>query len=82
MKAFLVVLFALLLCACTNEESAMRALNGAGYKDIQMTGYSFFQCSEDDFYSTGFEAIGPTGNKVSGAVCAGFWLKGSPIRTD
>lgn len=70
------------MCACTSEPDARRALEGAGYRDIQFHGYGWFGCGQDDTYATKFTATGPTGNKVSGVVCAGLVLKGQTIRTD
>lgn len=69
------------LAGCTSETEATRALSGAGYSDIKMTGYRPFLCDEKDTLSTGFEATGPNGNRVSGAVCSGI-LKGATIRFD
>lgn len=69
------------LAGCTSEPEATRALTGAGYTNIKMTGYRFLLCDEKDSWSTGFEATGPNGNRVSGAVCSGV-LKGATIRLD
>jgi len=77
--AFLVLA---LLAGCTNESGATRALQGAGYTHIKLTGYRWLSCGKDDTYADGFEAIGPTGGKVSGTVCAGLMFKGSTIRLD
>lgn len=66
---------------CTSADEAHRALAGAGYKDVTITGYRFFLCDEKDTWSTGFEATGPSGQKVSGAVCSGI-MKGATIRLD
>lgn len=71
----------LALTACTQPVDATRMLRSAGYTDIRITGYSFFACSEDDTFATGFEAKGPTGQQVKGTVCAGL-LKGGTIRLD
>lgn len=60
---------------------ANRALDSAGYSQIQITGFRFFGCGEDDNFRTGFAAVGPTGKPVTGVVCGGF-LKGSTIRLD
>jgi hypothetical protein len=80
-KLFLVALIAAALSACTSADTATRALRGAGYTNIQTTGYRFFGCSEDDAFRTGFTATGPSGQAASGVVCSG-WLKGATIRTD
>lgn len=70
------------LAACTNEEAARRALEGAGYTDITFHGHAFAECSDDDSSCTAFEARGPNGHRVSGAVGCGFGCgKGCTIRT-
>ena len=68
------------LSACTDSTEATRILKSNGYSNIQITGYDFFTCSEDDFYHTGFRAVGPTGLPVRGTVCSGFIFKNSTIR--
>lgn len=81
MKRVLILLvFFLWICGCTNENDAVRILSENGYKDIQMTGYKFFACSQEDFYHTGFQATSPSGRSVSGTVCAGVLFKNSTIR--
>lgn len=77
----LIALACLATAACSSEGDARRALNGAGYTHIQITGYRLFGCAKSDTFSTGFEAVGPGGARVSGVVCSD-WLKGSTIRTD
>lgn len=47
-----------------------------------MTGYDWLNCSEDDVFHDKFTAKGPTGRRVSGAVCAGLLFKGATIRLD
>jgi hypothetical protein len=69
----------LLLAGCTRADQARDALQSAGYTDIRTGGYSWFSCSKDDTFSTTFEARGPSGVPVRGAVCSGL-LKGSTIR--
>lgn len=76
------ILLAILLAACTNEDGATKALHGAGYTEVHLTGYRWLMCGKDDTYATGFEAKGPTGVKVTGVVCAGLMFKGSTIRLD
>lgn len=76
-----IVMALLVVAGCTSENEASRVLRGAGYKDVQFTGYSFFACGKDDGWSTGFRAVGPTGQQVSGTVCSGL-LKGATIRID
>jgi len=72
---------AIVLAACTAPDTATRALEGAGYKDIRITGWAMYGCSDSDDFTTGFEATGPTGMRVTGVVCSGIF-KGATIRTD
>ena len=81
MKKIIYILVLLALSACSNSEQATRALQGAGYKDINITGYSLFGCADEDYIRTGFKAIGPSGQQVNGVVCSG-WFKGATIRTN
>jgi hypothetical protein len=67
------------LTACTDQKGAQRVLEEQGYTDIKTTGYSFFACSENDTFATGFEAMSPAGKSVKGTVCSAFW-KGKTIR--
>ena len=70
---------ALLLNGCTRPDAARRMLEQNGYTNIEITGYSFFMCSDSDSFSTGFKAKAPNGRQVEGAVCDAF-LKGATIR--
>ena len=82
MKVIFVALLAVLVSGCTSKDGAERALKGAGYTEIEIGGYAFFACDgKSDTFATSFTAKGPTGMRVSGAVCSGF-LKGSTIRLD
>lgn len=65
--------------ACTKPDETVRQLTQMGYTEIQTTGYDFFGCSEDDSFSTGFEATSPAGVRVEGVYCSGF-MKGGTIR--
>lgn len=69
-----------LLAGCTQTDDAVRVLESAGYTDVQLDGYDFFNCSKDDFYKTKFRAKGPNGKPVSGVVCAGLLFKGATVR--
>lgn len=71
----------LVLSACTDEERAKRVLEEAGYTQVVITGYDWAACSEDDTYSTGVIAVGPTGKSVTGTVCCGL-MKNCTIRID
>lgn len=62
---------------------ARRVLAAEGYSQIRITGYRWFTCSGDeDYFHTGFTAVGPTGKWVTGTVCKGFFLKASTVRVD
>ena len=77
----LIIVIAILLSGCTAADKSYRALEGAGYTQIQMNGYAFFGCDEKDLFHDSFTARGATGKPVSGVVCAG-WFKGATIRLD
>jgi hypothetical protein len=72
----------LLIAGCTQPDKARGLLEANGYRDIEITGYSLFSCSEDDTFATGFKATGPTGKRLKGTVCAGLFFKGATIRFD
>lgn len=78
-KTFAAIVAALTLAACTDVPKATRALEGAGYTQIEMTGWKMFGCSENDTFHTGFRAKGPNGQPVEGVVCSAL-LKGATIR--
>lgn len=73
-------LLALLLCACTDEAGTVKTLRAHGFTDIKTTGYSAWECGEDDSFATGFRAKNPAGEMVSGTVCCGMWGKGCTVR--
>ena len=79
-----ILVFALAIVAlassCTNKSRATEALLDAGYHPIEVGGYGFFKCSEDDHFATNFKAYSPDSTRVvDGCVCQG-WFKGSTIR--
>lgn len=74
------LLLALAGVACTDSNKATRVLSDQGYTNIQITGYAFLGCSEDDTFSTGFTATSPAGKQVSGVVCSSWFTKGATIR--
>ena len=77
----LIAVLSLSLSACTRPDQATRVLSQAGYTQIEITGWRPFMASDNDTFSTGFEAISPNGSLVTGAVTSG-WFKGSTIRVD
>jgi len=75
------LLTTLFLAACgSNPEASRRTLDDAGYSDIEITGWEFWGCGEDDDYSTGFIATNPKGKRIEGIVCCGWGGKGCTIR--
>ena len=81
MKKIFIVSLVICIVGCTNGDGAVRALEGAGYTNIKITGYRITGCHDDDTFRTGFKATGPSGKPVTGVVCSGI-LKGSTIRLD
>lgn len=69
------------MSGCTDSSHTEKVLSNDGYKDIQITGYRFFGCPDEDTFHTGFEATNANGKHVSGVVCSGF-IMGSVIRLD
>lgn len=80
MKAIFIATTLTMLVGCTSKSDAMRALSAQGFTDVRFTGYSFFACSKDDFFHTGFVAKNTQGLEVNGTVCSGLLFKGSTIR--
>jgi hypothetical protein len=78
--ARLILCCALALSGCTDSSATIRTLESAGFSDITVTGYAFFQCGEDDTSHTGFRAKNPSGKYVEGTVCCGLVLKGCTVR--
>lgn len=63
----------------TDPDRSRNTLEAQGFTDIQIGGYKWGACGEDDYYSTEFTATNPTGRRVSGVVCCGHY-KGCTIR--
>lgn len=84
MKTKLTIVFVLLtsvlLTSCTQPDKATEILVREGYQNIQIEGYAFFGCGEDDTFKTRFSAE-KNDQPVTGVVCAGLG-KGSTIRFD
>lgn len=80
MKKIILCLTILLIVGCTNSADAQRTLDSAGYTDIHILGYSFFACSQDDFYHIRFTATNYQGKAVKGTVCSGLLFKDATIR--
>ena len=75
---FLLV-FCFTIVGCTRPDSARELLTKEGYTDIEITGYAWFACSEDDKFQTGFRAR-KNGQVIEGAICEGLILKNKTIR--
>ena len=70
MKKLSVLVLAIVLTACSNDELAVKKLEALGYTEIRTKGFSFVGCDKDSTYSTAFEAKSPLfGKTVSGVVC-------------
>lgn len=78
MRKCLLVLVALAF-GCTDDSGSRSALVSAGYSNINLTGYRWMGCGNEDSYHTGFTATNPAGVRVSGVVCCGL-MKGCTIR--
>ena len=64
-----------------DAEGATRVLKANGFTDIKITGYKWFNGTQD-YFNTGFIATAPNGTKVSGNVSRGIFFKGSTVRLD
>lgn len=90
MKKFAITLatiVGLALGGCTDPDRSSRVLDQAGYTKIQIEGYAYFGCSEDDNVRTEFSATGPSGKPAHGVVCCQWSLvegaaKNCTIRLD
>lgn len=71
----------LFLGGCTDAPKATNLLQQQGYSQVEITGYRFFGCGEQDAWHTGFVATAPNGQRVEGVVCEGVF-KGQTIRFD
>lgn len=76
MKYLFLTLF---LVGCTNATETKRVLEMDGVTNIEITGYKFFACSQDDFYHTGFKGQ-RNGKNIEGTVCSGLLFKASTVR--
>jgi hypothetical protein len=60
------------------QKQAMTLLEADGISQLEMTGVSWFGCSDQDTFRYGFKGI-KNGRHVEGVVCSGI-LKGATIR--
>lgn len=75
----LAILLTLLLTACTSPETAYKALDDMGMKEINTGNLSIFGCAQDDFIGRKFTAKNQNGKAINGIVCNQFF-KGATIR--
>jgi hypothetical protein len=82
LAAFFGLLFvAVLMNGCTDPEGTQRVLKQQGYSAVEITGWRPFAGDKQDWYSTGFKAVSPSGDLVTGVVTSGLF-KGNTIRLD
>lgn len=68
--------------SCTNEKGARKALLDSGFYPVEVGGYDWWGCGENDFYSTKFVAYSNDSSRVvKGCVCEGLF-KSKTIRVD
>lgn len=75
------MLFLLFLAAigCTASDRTKETLEKHGFTDIEVGGWAPFACGQDDVYKTKFEATNPSGQRIDGVVCCG-WFKNCTLR--
>lgn len=83
MKALLGVVVCAMLAGCAPmaDDTARRALEANGLKDVKLQGIALIGCDEKDFFRKKFTATTAAGKQVEGAVCGGFF-KGATVRYD
>lgn len=62
-----------LLVSCIAPDRSRAVLEKSGFKNIEITGYQWFACGQDDGFSTGFVAQNANGQYVDGTVCCGLF---------
>jgi hypothetical protein len=63
-------------------DSATEAVKAHGFHPIEVGGYAWFACGDDDTFQTKFKAYTADSTRVvSGAVCQGLF-KGKTLRLD
>lgn len=58
---------------------AKRVIEAQGITNVQVTGYAWFGCGNDDDYGSNWTGTGANGKPVGGVICGG-WLKGYTVR--
>ncbi len=78
MNHILILLFVLIFVGCTDKDKAKELLEKEGYLKIEITGYDWLGCPQEDIFSTGFIAF-KNNILYKGTVCSGFF-SGAVIR--
>lgn len=74
----IIALLTLFLSSCVNLDKIYEVLESDGMTDIELTGYSFSGCSQDDTIRQNFTAT-KNNKHVEGVVCGGYF-KGYTIK--
>lgn len=80
LSIFILIVGSIVIPMNSDRSSLIPFLENQGYKDVSISGYSFFGCGNNDFYRNKFSAINPSGNKIEGIVCEGLFFKAKTIR--
>lgn len=86
----IIMLLSIILVSCSafvEEDVPIRALENAGFTEIQCGGKNFVTpswsgCSQSDGVAFKCIATNPIGKRVRVTVCASGWLKSATIRYD
>lgn len=81
-KLMFSAMLVVLLFGCTSDsdfDTVKRQLEAQGYTEVTQTGYAAWCCGEDYSWKTGWEALDPNDDRVSGCACSDF-LKGVSIK--
>lgn len=82
MIALVAVAATLALAGCTDTSPKnVRLLESMGMTNVELGGYGWFACGENDVSATRFTAVGASGEPISGTLCSG-WFKGTTVRFD
>ncbi len=79
----LILLAALLLAGCTDEDGIGDILSGFGYQQVEFTGYRLVACEHVFGWNhTEFRAMSRDGRAVTGVVCSEMGTRVYEIRID
>lgn len=81
MVAIAIIGAALFLSSCgVNHDAGKRAIEAHGITNVEIGGYAFWGCSEDDALRSKWTGIGVNGQPVSGVICGGLLFKSYTVR--